>query len=203
MREERRQKILMFKKPEKGFTLLFSLLVSTLVLTVGASIISISLRQLVISSTGRDSQYAFYAANTGIECAMYWDLIGSTLNQTFFATSSESVQFSGSFFCQGIDLGDILGEPSLPSFFDEDNPYFISKGPNSATTGFRLYFDGGRSSNTPMGRELPYCVDVTVEKITDITAPSIKTETVINSRGYNTCDPQNPRRIERGLRVEY
>jgi hypothetical protein len=59
-----------------GFVLLYAVMTSTIVLAVGVSIISIALKQLTISTLGRESQYAFYAANTGAECALYWDFHG-------------------------------------------------------------------------------------------------------------------------------
>jgi hypothetical protein len=31
-------------------------------------------KQVLLSSLGRDSQFAFYAADTAAECALYWDL---------------------------------------------------------------------------------------------------------------------------------
>ena len=83
-------------KKEKGFVLLFSVLVSVLVLAVGASIISISLKQVILSGTGRDSQFAFYAANTGAECALYWDLAGDSDGNIIFATSFTIVSIDGS-----------------------------------------------------------------------------------------------------------
>lgn len=79
---------------EKGFTILFAVIVSILVLAAGISIANISLRQLSISGVARESQKAFYAANTGTECAEYWDtqgfpvekIIGETDGQTIEAT---------------------------------------------------------------------------------------------------------------------
>ena len=58
---------------QKGFALLFAVLMSSLLLTVGLSIFSIALKELSISTSGRQSQYAFYAADSGRECALYWD----------------------------------------------------------------------------------------------------------------------------------
>jgi hypothetical protein len=56
------------------------------VLALGSSIFGIAKKQVTLSSIGRDSQFAFYAADNGAECALYWDIrFGS------FATSSDSV----------------------------------------------------------------------------------------------------------------
>jgi hypothetical protein len=62
-----------FKKNKKGFALLFSVLVSSLLLTIGLSIFNIALKELAISRASRQSIYAFYAADSGRECALYWD----------------------------------------------------------------------------------------------------------------------------------
>lgn len=59
---------------ERGFTVLFAALIASLVLTLGVSVFTIAQKQLILSSIGRNSQYAFYAADTGAECALYWDL---------------------------------------------------------------------------------------------------------------------------------
>lgn len=59
---------------QKGFTILLAALVASLVLTLGIAIFSVAQKQVVLSSLGRSSQYAFYAADTGAECALYWDV---------------------------------------------------------------------------------------------------------------------------------
>lgn len=61
------------KNNQKGFTVLYAVLVSSLVLAIGVSIFNIAFKQLVLSSQVRESQFAFYAADSGLECALYWD----------------------------------------------------------------------------------------------------------------------------------
>src|SRR3990167_3198528 len=70
---------------ERGFTLLLAALVSSIVLALGVSIFTIAQKELILSSLGRDSQYAFYAADTAAECALYWDV-----RHQAFATSAPS-----------------------------------------------------------------------------------------------------------------
>jgi acyl-coenzyme A thioesterase PaaI-like protein len=49
-----------------------------------------------------------------------------------------------------------------------------------------------------------YCVTVSVTKYQQNTVGGqIRIATNILSRGYNTCDTNNPRRIERGLEMSY
>ena len=61
------------KKNEAGFTLLIAALVASVVLALGASIFDLAQKEVTLSSIGRDSQFAFYAADTAAECALYWD----------------------------------------------------------------------------------------------------------------------------------
>ena len=76
-----------------GFTLILSVLISSIVLGIGLSIFNITFKELKLSSSGRESQFAFYAADTGIECALYHDL----QNQAFSAnpTYASSINCGG------------------------------------------------------------------------------------------------------------
>ena len=73
------------KTNQRGFTLLMAAIVSSIVLSVGAATFGIALKQVTLSSIGRNSQFAFYAADSGAECALYWDI-----RFIAFATSSLS-----------------------------------------------------------------------------------------------------------------
>ncbi len=59
-------------KDQKGFALLLALIVSSVVLAIGLSILNISVSQLTLSSTARESEYAFQAAHAGVDCMWYW-----------------------------------------------------------------------------------------------------------------------------------
>lgn len=70
-----------------GYTLLFAVLISSLVLSIGIAVFNISLKELLLSSAGRESQFAFYAADTGTECALYWDFQHAAFSSTTEATT--------------------------------------------------------------------------------------------------------------------
>jgi hypothetical protein len=57
----------------RGFVLLFSLLIVGLLLAIGLSIFNIVFRELQLSGITRDSSTALYAADSGAECALYWE----------------------------------------------------------------------------------------------------------------------------------
>ena len=62
------------ERGSRGFTLLLSALIVSIVLAIGASISGLAQKELTLSSIGRDSQFAFYTADSGAECALYWDV---------------------------------------------------------------------------------------------------------------------------------
>jgi hypothetical protein len=62
------------KKNKKGFAMLFSVLTASFLITIGMSIFNISLKELMISTSVRDSQTAYYASQSAYECFKYWQL---------------------------------------------------------------------------------------------------------------------------------
>ncbi|TSC86137.1 MAG: hypothetical protein G01um10148_643 [Parcubacteria group bacterium Gr01-1014_8] len=77
------------KEKSRGFTLLLSALIASLSLALGLAIVTIARKSVILSSIGRDSQFAFYAADTGAECALYWDI-----RHELFSTSSPPEQIT-------------------------------------------------------------------------------------------------------------
>ena len=55
-----------------GFTLLLAVVISGTVLSIGLTLSVITVKELTISGTFRDSMLAFYASESGGECARYW-----------------------------------------------------------------------------------------------------------------------------------
>lgn len=60
------------KSPKNGFVILYAVIITTVVLVVGVSLMNIIAKQLVLSSISRNSKLAYYAALSGKECAEYW-----------------------------------------------------------------------------------------------------------------------------------
>lgn len=197
-------------KKEKGFTLLFAVLVSVLVLSVGASIISVALKQSILSSTGRESQFAFYAANTGLECALFLDL-----NPGYYGLGPNVKIFP----YQGSDTDQVAISPSqqadvkcgITSIWtgDEDSSYpeiawtealVANSSEDTHAFQFAIRNDIDTGSGVPSVNDLEYCVEVVVTKAST-TGQLI---TTISSQGLNSCDPDNdPRAVQRGLLMRY
>lgn len=178
----------------RGFALLFAVLTSSVLLSIGASIFNLTLKELVLSSSGRESQFAFYAADTGVECALYWDTTPAL--QYMFATSTDS---QGGW--RRSEVARVRPQCIGANFTQEfSNPVSVSgtgvfpPTPSSGQTAFSLTIPN------PGGID-DYCVDVTVFK--EDVSGSGNIVTTIDARGYNTCDTTDPTRVERGLRVTY
>jgi len=162
-----------------GFVLVFAALLSGILLSIGVTIFGLTLKELLISSSGRESQFAFYAADTAGECVLYWDIRHTGFSTSVFATSSNSIILgAGSgVFCNNEDITDPATGWNTDVGWDVTD--ITSTG---ATTVFDMEFANGS------------CATVTVIKDDGTTR--------IDSRGYNTCE-DNPRRVERGLRISY
>ena len=63
---------MVFNSHKSGFALLVSLVVVGSVLSIGLVILDLSIKQVRLSATTKDSEVSFHAANAGMECARYW-----------------------------------------------------------------------------------------------------------------------------------
>jgi Tfp pilus assembly protein PilX len=75
---------------QKGFTLFMSLVLAGTLLLIASGVVNLAVKQSLISSSGRESQLAFYAADTGMECALFWDVKNPEGEQSAFATTTTS-----------------------------------------------------------------------------------------------------------------
>ncbi|MBI2109181.1 MAG: hypothetical protein HYT93_03315 [Parcubacteria group bacterium] len=159
------------KQMQSGYLLLFAVVLSSIVLAIGLGIVNIVNKGLILASAGRLSQAAFYAADGGVECALYWDRTHIGFGITVFATSTNSTPPSSGVVCANED---VAGTWEI-----------TNQTGSTANTTFDLAFNNGT------------CTTVTILK------SGSGTVTVINALGYNTCNVNSPRRIERAIRVRY
>ena len=62
----------------RGFALLMTLLVVAVVVSITLAVIELSIKQLNLAVTAKDSEIAFHAANAGMECVRYARRTAST-----------------------------------------------------------------------------------------------------------------------------
>lgn len=129
-------------KKNKGFVILFSMLISSLILLISAGIFNIVQKEVILSSYARESQRAFYSADSALECALYSDIVGVRLDgpdstpRTPFTISpngAESHQNNPEYMCGGEEIssyhlresgGTALYE--IPYVFRYENSFNIS-----------------------------------------------------------------------------
>jgi hypothetical protein len=181
----------------QGFTIFFAVLVSSLALAVGVAIYDLLSRELLLSQTATQSQYAIYAADTGAECALYWDSKYGGAGSAF-ATSTTSNPPASGVTCTMQTNGspqDIAANGTPPATFgippNNWTSWSIVSTADAATTTFYVLI--GSTATSP-------CAQVTVGKSSVGGSPS---QTNIVSHGYNTCANTGVVRIERALQVTY
>jgi type II secretory pathway pseudopilin PulG len=60
------------QKQSPGFALLMTIVVVSVIISIGLTVLDLSIKQIRLSTNAKDSEIAFHAANSGIECAQYW-----------------------------------------------------------------------------------------------------------------------------------
>ncbi|MFA5987510.1 MAG: hypothetical protein WC797_02570 [Candidatus Paceibacterota bacterium] len=171
------------KQIKAGFIMLFTILVSGVVLAAALGISRIVVKEILLASIGADSQQAFFAADSGAECALYWNKTGKNR----FATDTPASLARG-IECNGFVLGNDESNPLLVA-----NSFITGQGDNNIIGGadksvFAFSLEPAAAPDTKPG-----CAIVTVDK-------SHWGVTTISSRGYNTCGSSR-RRVERALEV--
>ncbi len=183
--------------PSRGFTIFFATLISSLALAIGLVIFDLTIRELDLSATATQSQYAIYAADTGAECALYWnshygvyeedgidDLDGSAFGTS--TTIGVDSAGPGEITCASQDIV-AAGTPPAPFGLPPDGwtEWDYAADTSGATTTFTMIL--GTTLSAP-------CVTVEVAK------RGTPSRTTIVSHGHNTCRP-GVTQLERALQV--
>jgi hypothetical protein len=71
---------LCFKHCGQGFVLLYTMAISSVILAVALGIANIALKEAQFSTSARATNEAFFAADTGAECALFYDKLDPTQN---------------------------------------------------------------------------------------------------------------------------
>ena len=164
----------------RGISLFIAVTIMGILLLISYAVVNITIKGTQFATSGRDSQYAYYAAESGIECAEYWD----AKNDVFATTTAGTILRCG-------DQSNIVGGQSMVSFGTSTNTRIGGGGDTNQTSVFGLTFAAGTDG-------VGTCAVITVRKYYQ---GSIL-KTYIKSRGYNTCAASS-RRVERGIEVSY
>lgn len=98
---------------QSGFVLLYSMMLSSMLLAITLGVINIAFRELKFATSGKATNEAFFAADTGAECALHYNK--STVNRF------ESPDPGGAVNC-AVDIPVFSGDSTLWSYsFIVDN----------------------------------------------------------------------------------
>lgn len=169
------------QESKRGITVLIASLVASILLAIGLSIFSTTVKDLFFASTAKESEVAFYAADTAAECAQYWDI--GFPGQVFPTSTDSTGGLPGQLKdCLGHDITD-AGTSHWTSS-DKATPPVVST--------FWIHFTDPQKA----------CGEVTVTK-TPI-GDGVNSKTTISSLGYDSdCGATSNRTVQRGIEFSY
>jgi len=161
-----------------GFALLIAVIFMSVILALGLALGSIGYKQQLLASGAIESQYAFYAADSALECALYADQQLNSFDYTSHSTSNPP--------------NSLICDSSTATRLN----YSYNSGSNEL-----MYV----SERVPLDSN-KRCADVTIYKYKNLQPSNITT--YIFSQGYdvscNTVEnPGETRFVSRGINIQY
>lgn len=167
---------------KKGFVLLFSVVLVAIILAMSLGVSNITLKELNFSTSARATNDAFYAADTGAECALYY------LRNTV-------PSFTGSSQAFGVPTEDVItGCNGVAVSLDEDEDG------NDTDIGPWVF------NITSLGESNNACALVKVTKennITTIISKGYNVGYIPNDDDIPNCDSNSQNQLERVIEVRY
>lgn len=167
---------------EKGFVLLFAVVLVSIILSISLGVSNITLKELNFSTSARATNDAFYAADTGVECALYY--LRNTAQSSIGSSHVFGVPTDGMLTqCNGVSVSLDEGEDGVETAL---GPWFFnitSLGPNASS-----------------------CALVEVIKnlnTVTIISRGYNVGHIPNAEDSPNCDSNNPIQIERVIEVRY
>ena len=123
-------------KENKGFVLLFAVTLAAIFLSIALGVGQVALKENNFSTAAVDTNNAFFAADTGTECALYWD-----------NPNGDDPNGAGTAFVH----------PSTPTLSCNGNNGIVTTEPSASIWNFVI---------TGLGSNSQSCVAVKIDKIT-------------------------------------
>lgn len=165
-----------YKKNKGGYAMLFTVVVVSAISVITAGLTNIAYKQLTLSSLAKDSQTATIWADTANECSVFFEQVAikHLLGQN---------QLTNEWTCGGITFDiDWNGVSGLSDYEDGNYEYSLK----------------AKEEGTPLKKP---CFEFSAKSIKEEDA-STKSVT-IESSGFNICDKDNIRTVERAYEINY
>jgi hypothetical protein len=153
-----------YSASKKGFALLFTVLVISIILAIGLGISDVTYKQTILSSLARNSQLAFYQADSGVECGMYFDVQGGIFPRG--TTAADAASKDPTIYC---------GDNTLtftPASSHDDYFVYTEQTPNGTDPCYSVTFDKTDPvHNSVSSRGLSTCINTAqqVERALNVT----------------------------------
>jgi len=99
-------------KKNKGFVILFAVMLSSILLAIALGVSNIAFREVTFGTSAKDANDAFFAADVGAECALFYDK-SLPANNAFTVGQS----FAGPMNCAGSHVA-LVGDTGPSWSFD-------------------------------------------------------------------------------------
>lgn len=181
------------KAQQRGFALLLSLIVVSVMLAIGLSLLSITLKQFTLSATARDSEVAFHAANTGLECMRYYRSYPST-EAAFLTASGPNISCARS---STVSASSNRYSNNGEYVYRHEYTFSIAGSGGETCSNVSLY------TTKPQNNNIDFVLSN--EGLSRFKCPSGTTCTTIFARGYNRpCNDLTAlRTVQREITIEY
>ena len=125
---------------KKGFVILFAVTISAILLAIALGVANIAVKEVKFTTNARDTNDAFFAADTGAECALFNDKF--TVNSFPQSGGPTSIQCAGltinfttglpswNFIISGLGSGQSCAKVNIVKTFSPNTTNIISKGYN-------------------------------------------------------------------------
>lgn len=185
---------------QKGFALLITLVVVSVVLAIGLSLLFVTTKQYLLAVTANESEKAFQAAQIGLECMRYHRAQPATRAKLLYEDTSN---WPPSLACAGVTSNIIDSDANLPGapvgawLYKYQYRYNI----NNSCIDTSLYIADYRESES----DESYNISAQDEGLVEINCTAGTLCTAIFARGYNRPCGQldSILTIQREITVEY
>lgn len=102
-----------------GFALILTLIISSVALSIGLSLLNITVKQLTLGTTARESEIAFQTAAAGMNCLQY-------ARNTFLQVSQAGGEFQVNCAGQTINMQDTNSSNPVEQVYDSETDFSIN-----------------------------------------------------------------------------
>jgi hypothetical protein len=164
------------KNTQRGFALLIAVIFMAVMLSFGLALGSLSYKQQILASASVQSQYAFYAADAGLECALYYD----QKQNNFDYISHDGTTHPNPIICDGATADEL---PAPDGYSYNASRLLVKQ---------RVGIDSGKR-----------CVDVTVYKMSDGQTYIFSQGYDVSCATVAAAAPNGARFVSRGINIHY